>query len=66
MDTCTLLQAPSDAEQSALNAHLRVHPARADFWEHAPVADWMLDVLRGGWHLIPVAPDAALRTFALQ
>jgi hypothetical protein len=66
MDTCTLLQGPSDAEQSAFTAHLRVHPTRAGFWEHAPVADWMLDVLRGGWHFIPVAPDAALRTFALQ
>jgi hypothetical protein len=66
MNTCTLLPTPSEAEQWAFNAHLRSHPTRADFWEHAPLADWMLDVLRGGWHFIPIAPDAALRTFALQ
>lgn len=66
LGTCTLLQSPSEAEQSAFSAHLRAHPTRADFWEHAPFADWMLDVLRSGWHLIPVAPDAALRAFALQ
>lgn len=66
LGTCTLLQTKAEAEQSAFSAHLRVHPTRADFWEHAPAADWMLDVLRGGWQFIPVAPDAALRTFALQ
>ena len=66
LGTCTLLQSPSEPNQSAFSAHLRRHPTRADFWEHALVADWMLDVLRSGWHLIPVAPDAALRTFALR
>lgn len=66
LGTCTLLQSPSERNQAAFDAHLRLHPTRAAFWEHAPAADWMLDVLRSGWHFIPVAPDAALRTFALQ
>jgi hypothetical protein len=63
---CTLLYSKGAAEQAAFSAHLREHPTRAGFWEHAPAADFMLDVLRGGWHLIPVAPDAPLRIFALQ
>lgn len=66
LGTCTLLQGPSEPNQSGFSAHLRLHPTRAGFWETAPVADWMLDVLRSGWHLVPVAPEAALRTFALQ
>lgn len=64
--TCTLLQGAGEAEQSAFSAHLRAHPTRAAFWEHAPAADWMLEVLRRGWHVVPIAPDSALRAFALQ
>ena len=46
LGTCTLLQSTGEAEQAAFTAHLRVHPIRADFWAHAPAADWILDVHR--------------------
>lgn len=63
---CILLEPPAESERLAFSAHLRAHRTRAAFWHHAPAADWMLDVLRQSWHVVPVAPDAALRAFALQ
>ena len=64
--TGTLLVPPDDDERARFRAHLQKHPAIDDFWEHAPVADWMLDVLRNFWHWIPVAPERQLRRFALE
>lgn len=64
--TCTLAEPVPEADQAAFTAHNRAHATRAGFWEHAPSADWMLDLLRQSWHFVPVAPDALLRTFALK
>jgi len=66
LQSCTLADQPTDAEQAAVDAHLRACPSREEFWEQAPSADWMLDLLRSQWVWIPVVPERELRTFALR
>ena len=66
LQSCTLGDQATDAEQAAFDAHIRACPSREEFWERAPSADWMLDALRGQWEWIPVVPERQLRTFALR
>jgi hypothetical protein len=66
LQSCTLADQPTDAEQAAFDAHTRACQSWEEFWERAPSADWMLDALRGQWEWIPVVPERHLRTFALR
>ena len=64
--TCTLVEAPTDEEQAGFDACVRANSTLSEFWRHATQADWMLDLLRGQWHRIAIAPEKPLRTFALR
>jgi hypothetical protein len=64
--SCTLLIQPTAEEQEAFTSFFHLHQTRAAFWERAPYSDWMLDMLRGQFDRVPVAPEAQLRRFALE
>ncbi len=66
MASCTLLNPPTAEEQDAFTRFFQLHQTRAAFWERAPYADWMLDMLRGQFDRVPVTPEAQLRRFALE
>jgi hypothetical protein len=63
---CRLVEPPTAEERKALEAHIRASRTREDFWQHAPRADWMLDLLRAHPERIPIVPEAQLRRFALK
>jgi hypothetical protein len=65
-ETCTLHVRPTAEEQEAFTRFFQLHQTRAAFWERAPYSDWMLDMLRGQFDRVPVAPETQLRRFALE
>jgi hypothetical protein len=64
-ESCRVDVTPSAAEQAAYSAYHRACRSAEGFWDGAPAADWMLDLLRKLWDRLPSAPDDALRRFAL-
>jgi hypothetical protein len=65
-ESCTVECAPTADEQAAYAAFCRANRSAERFWERAPLADWMLDILGKLWDDLPAAPEAELRRFALR
>ena len=66
LGSCTLVEPPTPEEQEAFSRHIDTFRTRAACWEHAPYADWMLDILRSEFHHVGIPPERELRTFALE
>ena len=62
---CTVPRVPTRAEAAAYAAFHRTCRSAESFWDGAPAADWMLDVLTKAWDDVPVVPEQELRRFAV-